>query len=283
MKTFTTKDIQRIEEDIRLGKNVNRSDNILYQGISNTRKSGINFLMTFDEMVDWSKCYNDIEYFTKVSGKIKLFEYQKDALEFVKNNQYCLFFTSRQIGLSIIEAFYVLHTMLFHSKKTLIIPYHRSSGTEFLNKIKNIYLNLPFFIKQGIIQWTKTGIEFENGSKIIIKKNIKEEEKSFIEEDIILLENINQEKIYADMMSKRNISSQVILNLNTIKGVDFCYDMIYNSERHFNDPKKNLFKTMRIYWWQYPGRDEKWKENTIKEVGQEIWDQEYDLCFKVSK
>ena len=45
------------------------------------------------------------------------------------------------------------------------------------------------------------------------------------------------------------------------------------------DPDKNLFNTMRIYWWQVLGRDENWKNEQIKIIGTDSFNQEYGLSF----
>jgi hypothetical protein len=43
---------------------------------------------------------------------------------------------------------------------------------------------------------------------------------------------------------------------------------------------KNIYKTIKTYWWEVDGRDEEWKDNMIKTIGQESFNQEYDMKFK---
>jgi hypothetical protein len=43
---------------------------------------------------------------------------------------------------------------------------------------------------------------------------------------------------------------------------------------------KNLFKPFSIEWDEVPGRDEKFKEDTIKNLGQRVWNQEFECVEK---
>lgn len=42
---------------------------------------------------------------------------------------------------------------------------------------------------------------------------------------------------------------------------------------------RNSFKHLEVKWNEVPGRDEKWKEETLKNIGREAFTQEYDIEF----
>lgn len=292
MKVFTTENIELIEKKFNTGKKINRHENVWYQAIPYTRKCGINFLMTSNEMKEWSKCFNSLEYFMENQSKIKLENgdvgkmslrgYQKEAIKLMNDKRFTLFFRSRQVGLTVVIALYFLHILLFNdNKKIVIVPFVVMNGKEFIRKMKDIYYRLPFFLKQGIVRWTDIGIEFENGSKIDIKSPSKE----FIHDedtDITLLNDLsritNQEEVYKEIITKIKKDGRLIIDSGP-KGVNFFYDLVKDAERFDGDPDKNIFNLMRIYWWQVPGRDEKWRLNQIKIIGEEMWNQEYGLFF----
>ena len=292
MKVFTTKIIDGLMDQYLLGHRTPRSNSFTHQNIIGTRKSGINFLMTNKEMIEWSKCYNDINYFSNIytkikledgsTGQMKLRDYQKEALEFVDKQRFSIFLRSRQVGLTVVLAIHFLHSALFNNKKIVIIPNKGLNGIEFIRKIKDIYKLLPFFLKGGIVKWTERSIEFENGGKIDMVVPTKE----FVHDvntDITLINEmsriINQESIYHEIFKKLKRDAQIIID-SGLNGNNFFYSLLRDSERHIDDPQRNIFETKRIWWWQVPGRGDKWKQEQILCLGsKEMWDQEYDLCF----
>jgi hypothetical protein len=104
--SFTTEDIKRIEKDSENGNYIKRSEKITHQNIEGTRKSGINFVFTQEELLEYSKCKNDTIYFIEKycktrnsDGEIKpiiLIDYQKEIINHFQN-QFIIYLTSRQI------------------------------------------------------------------------------------------------------------------------------------------------------------------------------------------
>jgi len=89
--------------------------------------------------------------------------------------------------------------------------------------------------------------------------------------------------IFPTISARQNTKLILASDLN---GYNHFYELVENSERYDDDPKKNIFNTMRIYWWQVSSRDQTWKENKILEVGESFFNEKYDLSFtkpKISK
>jgi hypothetical protein len=163
-----------------------------------------------------------------------------------------------------------------------------------MNKIKELYLNLPFFLKQGILILNKNYILFDNGSSInsTVKSHIylypiKEPvfDIDLISDTMFIggmsfLENDKQENLISNLSKLLSKSNSKIFISSSPNGINTFYDLFINSERYPADPKKTIFKANRIYWWQVEGRDEKWKQEQIKQLGsEELFNQQYDLNF----
>ena len=65
-------------------------------------------------------------------------------------------------------------------------------------------------------------------------------------------------------------STKVIIS-STPMGMNLFYKMWTDAENGRND-----FIPKRVHWNEQPGRDEKWKEETIRNIGQARWLQEYE-------
>lgn len=61
-------------------------------------------------------------------------------------------------------------------------------------------------------------------------------------------------------------------------GINKFYELFTGAEQGTNS-----FIPTRVYCWQVPGRDEKWKENEIRMLGSlKLFMQEYELSFITS-
>jgi len=292
MKIFTSEDISNIRKRYLAGQNISRSERLFFQTIDGTRKAGIKYLMSFEEMVEWSKCYNDIDYFInnycKIRiedgsiGKIQLRDYQKEILDLFKENKYSILFKSRQTGIGASLALSFLHHLLFNkNKKIVIISNKICTGNELIRKIKDAYKLLPFYLKQGLIKWNEREIIFENGSQIKSMARgfeYEDEDIVYIDEFAFIPTKILM-PIFLSIFQNLKTDGKFIIGSGP-NGFNLFYDLVEKSERPTGDPQKNIFKTKRVYWWQVPGRDQKWVNEQIKMIGgKKMFDRDYNLCF----
>lgn len=275
-KTFKTEDINRIENLINLGEKIERKDKIYYQNITGTRKSGINFIFSPKELSEYTICANNPIYFIEKYCDIKLYDYQKKIIEHYLNNDFSIFLSSRQVGISTIFAALFLHYITFNlNKKIYLIMYKVMCTVYFMKKIKYLYYKLPFFMKKGIINWNECQIVFEDNS-IITRTNddLKTCDIIFADDYSRLSDEFANNLI--TYVKKNNI--KLIINSQP-NGANHFYNLIKNSELPINHPEYNNFNTLRTYWYQVPNRDVDWKKNEIKIIGEELFIQEYDLKF----
>lgn len=294
-KIFTTEIVNEIIRKRNFGEKISRNEKIWYQNIDYVRKDNLLFLFTNEELLEYSKCAHDPIYFiekycktrldTGMVNNIVLRDYQKEMIKKFKKNRFQLYFHSRQMGVSAILSLLFLHYITFNIDKNVhIIGFNHCNCLEIIKKIKTAYLSLPFFLKKGVSQWTNNKITFDNGCRIFshTKKNV----GIGCTINILYIQDMG----YFSTDDAKNLYDSLFPTVSSISdsrmiisggfGFNFFYTLLQDSERDDGDPKKNnIFKTMRMYWWQVPGRDEKWKQNEIKIIGEELFEREYDLMF----
>jgi hypothetical protein len=279
MKVFTTKKINKLEEDYHSGQLIKRADKYNYQNILYTRKKGLSFVYTNEELFEYTKCANDPQYFIEKYFNIKLKDYQKEILTEFKNNRFSILASSRQSGINLLMKLIFLHYTTFNLDKKIHILANKLNH-EFIDDIKFYYCKLPFFLKQGIIAWNKYTLCFENGSTIKMISNIyaigNTTDLLYIK-DFVYIKNI--EKQYAAIIPEIiSLDDSKIIIKSIFKDNKFFKDLVYKSELPNDNPEKNLYKTHRVYWWQYMSLDE--KEKIISRIGEELFKIEYDLQSK---
>jgi len=247
---------------------------------------------TPQQVQEYIKCSQDEVYFIENYVKIKnidggdipfkLHDYQKDMIELYKNNRFCITKCPRQVGKSVtIVGGYMLHYILFNGMKDIGILAHKAeTARELLGRLKFAYENLPMWLQQGVITWNKGSIELENGCTVLAASTSSSAVRgrafamAFLDEFAFVPDNIAEEffkSTYPTISS--GISSKLII-VSTPHGMNLFYKLWTDAEK-----KKNSFVPFEIHWSQVPGRDKKWKEETIKNTSQEQFDEEHECHF----
>jgi hypothetical protein len=271
MKIFTEEDILNINKRYNEGRVISRYEKLWFQTIYGVRKAGIKYFLNDEELKEYAKCYNSVEYFIEKYCKVKLEDgkigpieirdYQRDAIKHYKDNRFSIFFNSRQMGIQTILCLIFIHEILFNNDKhILIVSYKGETNKKIIKRIKDTYRTLPFFLKMGVVNWNEKQLNFENKSHISTlcpTKNIAI--KCAHNYDIVFFNDfsqiINNEEIYRDIvpniMSTKD--SKLVIN-SSANGFNLFYKLVQDAERSVSDPLKNVFSCMRTYWWQIQGR-----------------------------
>jgi hypothetical protein len=293
MKAYTTELINKIEADYYQG--IYAKDKIYYRNMQGVRNSGLLFSFSPNEIIEWTKCHNDIIYFAEKYCKIRdtsdgsihdivLRDYQKNIINNSLTNKFNINACSRQVGMTTVIAIIALHQSIFKTEHiSLLLHFKRCNGIELLDKIKDFYISLPFFLKPGVQTWDSTCIKFENMSRIKVDtgKNPAigfSPDYTFVNDYAHIPPSLNVlPSLYPVIASRKNDKLMVSSSPN---GINHFYELLTNAERKEGDPKKNVFVPNRVYWWEVPGRDEEWKKKEILMLGSEdLFNQEYDLQF----
>ena len=155
----------------------------------------------------------------------------------------------------------ILHYALFNKDKGIMIVANKGSTVvEIVDKIKNIYKLLPFFLKKGIENWNQSSIVFDNGCRIKTDKRTKEPAIGFtidflyIDEFAHIPHNIIEQYYTAVVPIISAIDEPRFVITSTPKGLNLFHRLLIGSELPEYDPNWNGFRSMRIYWWQLKGR-----------------------------
>ena len=268
---FTSKNVDEITAQINDGYVIKRYQNPWFKGEVGVRRSGITFAMTQDELQEYIKCKLDIHYFAEhycrikredgSIGKIKLRPYQKDILNLYTKNRFSILMSSRQSGKTINAAITMLHFILFNNDKNIMIVANiASTAIEIIDKIKSIYIQLPFFLKNGIKNWNQRTIIFDNGCRIKSSARSKTPAIGFTIDFLYLDEfahipsNIIVPYYTAVYPVVSAIENSKIIITSTPNGMNLFHKLLIDAERSDGDPLKNNYKAMRVYWYEVPGR-----------------------------
>lgn len=265
---------------------------IAYLGNALLKGPGVKIEYTKEQMEEYVQCSESLEYFLTKYFYIRsldkgpilfdLYDYQKRFLTEVRKNRFIICKFPRQTGKTSCVTGDILHmTQFTPDYKVAVLANKQKTATEILDRIKMAYERLPMWLKQGVVEWNKQSIKFENGSKIIASSTsataVRGDSFNYImlDEFAFVPNNIADEffaSVYPTISSGQ--TSKVVI-VSTPKGMNMYYKIWKDALAN-----RNPYKAIEVKWWEVPGRDEKWKEMTKKALGSErLWLAEYECEF----
>ena len=261
-----------------------------YLGNSHVKKDGVITPWTQDEIIEYKKCMEDPVYFAKKYCKVihldrglvnfELYPYQEEMFDHFNSNRFSIVLACRQSGKSISSVAYILWFSLFHSEKNVAILANKgATAREMLARVTLMLENLPFFLQPGTKALNKGSIEFSNNSKIIASATsgssirglsinlLYLDEFAFVENDAQFYTST-----YPVVSSGKD--TKVIIT-STANGIGNVFHKIWEGAMQ----KTNQFVPFRVDWWDVPGRDETWKQETVGNTSQLQFDQEFGNTF----
>ena len=291
-KIWNTK---RIDEEIdRIDNGIPADYSPFYDGDTTVKAADIVFEYAQLEIEELARCAADVVYFGEKYcfsmtdegiRQIKLRSYQKQMLKDFQENRFNVMLASRQIGKTVTSSIFIAWYLCFHYERNVMVVANKLATTnEIIDKIKIILKNLPFFMKPGTISGGVTGMKFDNGNRLFSQATTKTAAIGFT---IHLLFADEFAHIHSNFLLPfyRSIyptlsSSQIsrIIICSTPNGMNLFYE-IYQAALE----GKNAYNSIRIDWWQVPGRDDEWKRREIANLGsEELFNQEYGNQFLAS-
>jgi hypothetical protein len=149
-----------------------------------------------------------------------------------------------------------------------------------MGRLQKSYEALPKWMQQGVKEWNKGSIILSNESKVYADATSGSAIRGKSMNIIMLDEFAHVEAHKAEeffMSTYPTISSgktTKVFITSTPKGMNMFYKIWIDAVN-----KKNDYKWREIHWWQVPGRDEQWKEQTIRNTSQLQFDQEFGCEF----
>ncbi len=261
-----------------------------YLGNPNVKRDGVQEEWTQKKLLEYKKCMEDPAYFARTYVKIisldkglvpfDLYDYQEEMFDHFNDNRFSIVLACRQSGKSISSVAYLLWYALFHPEKTIAVLANKgATAREMLARVTLMLENLPFFLQPGCKALNKGSIELSNNSRIIAAATSGSsirgmsvnllflDEFAFVDNDAEFYTST-----YPVVSSGRN--TKVIIT-STANGIGNVFERIWTGAKQ----KVNEYKSFEVNWWDVPGRDDKWKEETISNTSQMQFDQEFGNTF----
>ncbi|NBV28386.1 terminase, partial [bacterium] len=266
------------------------SDNV-YLGNPNLKKANTAIEFTQEQIEEFIKCKDDPVYFANNYIKIvsldeglvnfKPYKFQEKLIHNFHNYRFNICKMPRQTGKSTTVVSYLLHYAVFNDNTNIAILANKSStAKDLLGRLQLAYENLPKWMQQGILSWNKQSLELENGSKIIASSTSASAVRGgsyniiFLDEFAFIPNNIADQffaSVYPTISSGK--STKVII-VSTPHGMNHFYRMWHDAER-----KKNEYIPTEVHWSEVPGRDVKWKAQTIANTSEQQFKVEFECEF----
>jgi hypothetical protein len=266
------------------------SDNI-YLGNPNLKRANTQIQFTEEQIIEFLKCKEDPVYFAKNYIKIvsldhglvpfEMYPFQEKLVRNFHENRFNICKMPRQTGKSTTCVSYLLHYAVFNDNVNIAILANKAStARDLLGRLQLAYENLPKWMQQGIISWNKGSLELENGSKISSNSTSSSAVRGgsynviFLDEFAFIPNHIADDffaSVYPTISSGQ--STKVII-VSTPRGMNHFYRMWHDSERG-----KNEYVPTDVHWSEVPGRDAKWKEQTIANTSEQQFKVEFECEF----
>jgi hypothetical protein len=265
-----------------------------YLGNPLLKRQGTDVEWTPDLITEYVRCSQEPLYFVETYMKIinindglvgfTLYPYQKVMLETMADNRFTIIATARQAGKSTVTCAFILWYILFHPEKTIALLANKGeTAREILGKVQLAYQHLPKWLQQGIKEWNKGNMVLENNSRVIAAATSSDAIRGyainmlFIDE-AAFIENWEEffTSVGATISSGRD--SKIVL-VSTPNGLNHFYQYWINANNG-----ENGYKPVMVTWDQVPGRDEKWKQETLQLMNFDMakFEQEYCVEFQGS-
>jgi len=265
--------------------------NDAYLGNPNLKKVNTPVEFTKDQIVEFQKCKEDPIYFMEKWMKIvsldegliefKLYPFQKKIVDTIHTSRFTICKLPRQSGKSTTTVAYLMHYAMFNPNSNIAILANKSStARDILGRLQLAYENLPKWMQQGVINWNKGNIELENKSTIVAAATSSSAIRGgsyniiFLDEFAFVPTNIAEmffSSVYPTITSGK--TTKVII-VSTPYGMNQFYKLWVDAEK-----KRNDYIPIEVHWSEVPGRDDAWKEMTIRNTSPEQFAQEFECEF----
>jgi len=262
-----------------------------YLGNPNLKKAHTPSRFTKKQVQEVVKCLESPKYFIENYLKIvtidkglvpfEMYDFQRKMVDTFHDNRFTICKLPRQSGKSTIIVSYLLHYVLFNDNVNVAILANKSStARDLLGRLQLAYEHLPKWMQQGVLNWNKGSLELENGSRIVAASTSSSAVRGstfniiFLDEFAYVPNNIAEEffsSVYPTISSGK--SSKVMI-VSTPHGMNMFYKMWVDATN-----KNNNFVPVEVHWSEVPGRDEKWKEETIKNTSEAQFQTEFECEF----
>ena len=262
-----------------------------YLGNPNLKKVNTPEEFTKEQIIEYQKCSENPVYFMEEYIKVvslddglvpfKMYPFQQHIVNTIHDNRFTICKLPRQSGKSTTTISYLLHYALFNPNSNIAILANKSStARDILGRLQLAYENLPKWLQQGVINWNKGNIELENKSAIVAAATSSSAIRGgsyniiFLDEFAFVPANIAEQFFSAVYPTISSGQKTKMIIVSTPYGMNQFYKLWTDAEN-----KRNDYVPIEVHWSEVPGRDEAWKDATIRNTSPEQFQQEFECEF----
>jgi len=262
-----------------------------YLGNPNLKKANVQQEWTKKQLQEYTRCMDDPLYFIQTYVRIisldeglipfKMYPFQKEMVGTFHKNRFTICKLPRQSGKSTTMISYLLHYALFNpSVNIAILANKAATARDLLGRLQLAYEHLPKWLQQGVMSWNKGSLELENGSKILASSTSASAVRGgsyniiFLDEFAYVPSNVAEQffsSVYPTISSGKSTKVMIV---STPHGMNMFYKLWTDAEE-----KRNSYVPIEVHWSEVPGRDEKWRKETIANTSEQQFQTEFECEF----
>lgn len=180
---------------------------------------------------------------------------------------------------------FLLWQALFTKDVTIAILANKLAlAMEQLQQLKESYAMLPYWMQPGLRQWNKKTIQLAHNTRVMCAATSPDGIRGlavnilYIDEFAFIPHYIANEFIASIFPTISSGNSTKIFITSTPNGLNMFHEMWDKAIKGKTHKDWNGFIAKEIPWNAVPGRDEKWAQQQIKQIGQIRFNQEF-LCI----
>lgn len=185
---------------------------------------------------------------------------------------------------SLIVSTYILWLSQFcdEPKNIFILANKGEQARSLLNNIKIMYEELPPWLKKGVTAdgYAKVSVKFEDNTMIktagTTSDAIRGQSISFLMLDEFAFVPLHIAEDFYTAVQPTLATGGSICIISTPHGATGLFYELYTKAK---ETGKNGYKSFEVPWNAVPGRDERWRDETIKDIGLVKYLQEYE-CIR---
>ena len=262
-----------------------------YLGNPNLKKANVQQEWTKKQLQEYARCMDDPLYFIQTYVRIisldeglipfKMYPFQKEMVGTFHKNRFTICKLPRQSGKSTTMISYLLHYSLFNpSVNIAILANKAATARDLLGRLQLAYEHLPKWLQQGVMSWNKGSLELENGSKILASSTSASAVRGgsyniiFLDEFAYVPSNVAEQffsSVYPTISSGKTTKVMIV---STPHGMNMFYKLWTDAEE-----RRNSYIPIEVHWSEVPGRDEKWRKETIANTSEQQFNTEIECEF----
>ena len=183
---------------------------------------------------------------------------------------------------------------MFHPDQTiLVVSNNHQAALEIMSRIRYMYESCPDHIRDGVIDYNKLEIKFENKSKIVSRATTESAARGlsvnllYLDEFAFVTPNIQDEFLSSVTPTLSSTKGKCVITSTPNTEFDLFATLWRDSQRIYDENGfcneagigVNGFKGIKVTWDKHPDRSQEWADAEIKKIGLSKFLREYNCEF----